>query len=153
MLENDKNHLFYGHFLAFSGIFWWFYPCQYGSIGSTFCFTYEDTYYKPHYKLLTPCVYLRLTLYILKNGKNHIFCVLGCWCMTPISTRLMDRWECALWTDDSPIHFPLSPGQNHLCGISTHRLLIKSGSLPPVKHGGSNIMVWAPFILALSCCK
>ena len=50
--------------------------------------------------------------------------------MTPTSTRPMDRWECALWTDDSPIHFPLLPGQNHLCGISTHRLLVKSGSFP-----------------------
>ena len=65
---------------------------------STFCFIHEDNYDKPHYKLLTPCVYLRLTLYVVKNGKNRIFSVLGCWCMTPISTRFMDRWECVLCT-------------------------------------------------------
>ena len=65
-----------------------------------------------------------------------------CGCMTPISTRPMGRWECALWIGGSPIHFPMLPGRNHLCGISTHRLLIKSGSLPPVNHGGSHIMVW-----------
>ena len=53
----------------------------------------------------------------------------------------MDRWECALWTDGPPIHFSMLPGQNHLCGISAHRLLIKSGSLPPVKHGGSHIVL------------
>ena len=133
-----KITFFMGIFWAFFGVFWWFYPCQYGSIGSTFCFAHEDNYYKPHYKLLTPCVYLRLTLYILKHGKNHIFSVLGCWCMTPISTRLMDRWECALWIGGSPIHFPMLPGQNHLCGISTHRLLVNSGS--QVNHGGLELL-------------
>ena len=44
--------------------------------GPTFCFTHADNYYKAHYKLLTPCVYLRFTLSILKNGKNHIFSVI-----------------------------------------------------------------------------
>ena len=39
-------------------------------------FLFADNYYKPHYKLLTPFVYLRLTLSILKNGKNHIFSVI-----------------------------------------------------------------------------
>ena len=44
-----------------------------------------------------------------------------------MGVRLMDRWF------SNP--FPMLPGQNHLCGISTHRLLVKSGSLPPVKYG------------------
>ena len=93
MLENDKNHLFYGHFLAFFGVFWWFYPCQYGYIGSTFCFSHADNHYKPHYKLLTQCVHLRLTLYIVRNGKSHIFSVLGAGAWLPS--------QHALWTDGS----------------------------------------------------
>ena len=73
MVENDKNHLFYGHSLAFFWVFWWFYPCQYGSIGYNFCFTHADNHYKLYYKLLTPYAYLILTLYIVRNDKNSLF--------------------------------------------------------------------------------
>ena len=128
-LKMTKITFFYGHFLAFFGIFWWSYPCQYGYIGPTFCFAHADNYYKPHYKLLTPCVYLRLTLYVVRNGKNHIFCVLGAGAWLPS--------QHALWADGSASYgqmvlqsiSPCYPGKI-TCVASQHRLLIKSGSFP-----------------------
>ena len=102
------------HFLAFFGIFWWFYACQYGSIGCTFWFTHGDNHYKPHYKLLTPYVYLILTLCIVKNDKNHFFCVFEVLVQDSISTPLMKRWGCGLWKDGSPTLFPWLPRRNHL---------------------------------------
>ena len=108
-----KITFFMGIFWHFFWVFWWFYPCQYGSEEYNFWFTHTDNHYKLDYKLLTSYAYLILTLYLLKMTKNHFFYVFRWWCKDLMPTRLMDRWECVLWTDGSPIPFPLLPRQNH----------------------------------------
>jgi hypothetical protein len=114
MAKNDKNHVFTAFFLAFFGVFCWSESWQYGSIGYNFCFTHADNHYKPHYKLLTPYVHLILTLYIVKNDKNHFFYVFEVLVQDSISTRLMKRWEYVLWRDGSPTLFPWLPRRNQL---------------------------------------
>ena len=122
-------------FFGIFGVFWWFYPCQYGSEGYTFWFTHTGNHYKLDYKL-TSYAYLILTLYIVRNDKkNHFFYVFRWWRKDLMPTRLMDRWECVLWTDGSPIPFPLLPQQNHWMWYSEHRLLTPRPLILAVGHG------------------
>ena len=114
--------LFKINFLCIFGVFWWLHSCQYGFLGCTSCFTHADNHYKPHYKLLTPYVYLILTLCIVKNDKNHFFCVFEVLAQDSTSTRIMKRWGCAWWGDGSPTLFAWLPRRNHLCGTSEHRV-------------------------------
>ena len=153
MVENDKNHIFAWVFLVFCWVFWWFNPCQYGSEGYNFCFTHTDNHYKLDYKLLTSYAYLILTLYIVKDDKKITFSVCLGGGARLHANASYDRWECALWIDDSPIPSPLGLRQNHWVWY-----LRTQGVGPKAAHSHcwawmGRIMVWGPFILALSCCK
>ena len=84
--------------------------------------------------------------YLLKMTKNHFFYVFRWWCKDLIiPTRLMDRWECVLWTDGSPIPFSLLPRQNHSVWCPRTQ-----GAGPKAAHSHcwawmGRIMVWGSF--------
>ena len=67
------------------------------------------------------------------------------WCKDLMPTRLMDRWECVLETDGSPIPFPLLLRQNHWVWY-----LRTQGVGPKTAHSHcwawmGRIMVWGSF--------
>ena len=136
MVENDKNHVFHGNFLALFWVFWWFYPCQYGSIWYNFCFTHTDNHYKLYYKLLTPYTYLILTLYIVRNDNKITFSM----CSDGGAKTSCQR---VLWTDGSASYqqmglqslFPLLPRQITECSTSEHRGLDPGQLILIVGHG------------------